>query len=187
MHIAAAITEDATELATVHVRSWQAAYAGILDAAFLDSLSIDQRAEQWRGILQQQASRTLVARQPEGMAGFVSFGHWRDEAEALDHGEVWALYAGPEAWGKGVGRRLLEAAVGALRAEGRHTVSLWVLSRNERAIRFYQAFGFRPVEGSAKAFELGGARVEEVCLRLELGAALPSGHDPHRRAPPEPR
>lgn len=171
MHIAPAAPEDVPEIASVHVRSWQAAYAGVLSVEFLDGLSVERRAAAWRDILAAGESTTLVAHDGSGICGFVGFGHWREEAGAADHGEIWALYARPEAWGSGVGRALLQRAVRALHAEGRTTVSLWVLARNARGIRFYQGCGFRPVEGSSKVFELGGRPVEEVCLRLGPDAA----------------
>jgi ribosomal protein S18 acetylase RimI-like enzyme len=167
MNITPANLEDAPGIAAVHVRSWQEAYAGILKAEFLDSLSVERRAEQWRDILQKQESHTVVARKPEGVAGFVSYGHWREESAAESLGEIWALYVHPEEWGKGLGRALLTLAVRELRSSGRHPVSLWVLTENIRGVRFYRAFGFKPIESSSKLFQLGGTQVEEFCLRLQ--------------------
>lgn len=166
MNISPAVLQDASGIAGVHVRSWQAAYAGILSSEFLDGLSVEARAAQWQDILSRQASQTLVARRTDGIVGFVSLGGWREDPGAADHGEIWALYATPEVWGTGVGWALLDAAVRELRALGRRSVSVWVLGKNERAVRFYEAFGFRPVPGSPKLIDLGGRRVEEVCLRL---------------------
>jgi ribosomal protein S18 acetylase RimI-like enzyme len=170
MNIALATLQDASGIASVHVRSWQAAYAGILSAEFLGSLSIERRTSQWQDILQKRESKTLVAYDAAGVSGFISFGHWRDELAAEEDGEIWALYAKPEVWGAGVGRALLDVAVGELGTLGRKTVSLWVLSKNERAVRFYEASGFKTVHGSAKSFELGGRQVEEVRLRLQNDA-----------------
>jgi ribosomal protein S18 acetylase RimI-like enzyme len=170
--IDAATIADAQELAEVHVRSWQAAYGAILSSTYLQGLSTSKRAEQWVRILERQESVALVARDRTGVAGFVSFGAWRaGDAQAPaepDHGEIWALYVHPRAWGQGVGRALLSAAVAALRDAGRHRVSLWVLSENHRGLRFYRAAGFVPVVGSATRIEVGGMPVEEI--RLELPA-----------------
>lgn len=167
MNITPATFQDAFEIASVHVRSWRVAYAGILSAEFLDSLSIERRAARWQDILHKRESQTLLARQAVGVSGFISFGHWRDDCSAVDQGEIWALYIKPEVWGEGVGRALLDVAVRELQALGRRTVNLWVLEQNDRALRFYEAFGFRPVYGSSKWIEFGGCPVEEVCLRLE--------------------
>jgi len=170
MNIAPATLNDALGIATVHVLSWQAAYAGILSSEFLDGLSIERRTAQWQDILQKQESQTLVAHQPEGVAGFVNFGRWRDEHANEHLGEIWALYAKPQVWGTGVGRALLVAAIRELRASDRRSALLWVFSKNDRGIRFYKSFGFRAVPGTSKVFELGGRQVEEVCLRLENDA-----------------
>jgi len=172
MRIAPATLEDVPGIATVHVRSWQAAYTGILSSEFLDSLSIEHRASRWQEILRKQESQTLVAHQAEGIAGFISFGHWREEPATKDQGEIWALYAKPEVWGTGVGRALLNAAIQELQTLDRHSVFLWVLSQNKRGIRFYEAFGFKPVPGSSKSFELGGLQVEEICLHLRVSALI---------------
>jgi len=77
------------------------------------------------------------------------------------------LYANPDVWGQGVGRSLLDHAIRGLRSLGRPEVSLWVLHQNHRGIKFYQKFGFEPVSGSEKRSDLGGRKVEEICLRLQ--------------------
>ena len=170
MDITPATIDDALGIATVHVRTWQTAYAGILGAEFLGELSIEARAARWQDILQRRDSQTLVARQATGIVGFVSHGRWRDAPDDIGAGEIWAIYVVPEAWGTGVGRALLDAGVRELRAAGRRSVFLWVLERNDRGVRFYERFGFRAVPGRAKTVEIGGRRVEEICLRLEPDA-----------------
>jgi ribosomal protein S18 acetylase RimI-like enzyme len=170
MNIRTANLEDAFEIARIHVRSWQAAYADILAAEFLSRLSIADRTQRWRDILQKNASQTLVAHRNDDVVGFVSFGHWRTEGAEKSQGEIWALYAAPEVWGQGVGKALLMQALSGLRALGRNDVLLWVLSKNHRGINFYRAFGFISVPGSEKVLDMGGLEVEEVCYRLRNDA-----------------
>ena len=110
MHITPATIDDALGIATVHVRTWQTAYAGILGAEFLGGLSIEARAARWQDILQRRDSQTLVARQATGIVGFVSHGRWRDAPDDVGAGEIWALYVLPDAGGTGVGRALLDRA-----------------------------------------------------------------------------
>ena len=177
MNIAGATVESAFGIAEVHVRSWQAAYAGIVDAEFLKRMSVEDRARRWRDMIQRAESQTLVAHRGDEVVGFVSFGRCRDEGSSASDGEIWALYAPPEVWGQGIGRSLLSQAVQELHAPGRNEISLWVLSQNRRGVTFYEAFGFRRVQGSEKLFELGGHQVEEICLRLQ--------NDASQVAPPE--
>lgn len=62
---------DADGIAEVHVRSWQAAYRGLMPQEVLDGLSVAQRAEGWRRILgdPESDSRTLVAERELADAG----------------------------------------------------------------------------------------------------------------------
>lgn len=60
----------------------------------------------------------------------------------------------PEAWGKGIGYALYQAAVGRLVIQEFTAVSLWVLHNNHRAIHFYERVGFQ-ADGSEKIERLG--------------------------------
>jgi ribosomal protein S18 acetylase RimI-like enzyme len=183
MQIATAMPEDATAIATLHVRAWQAAYAGILAPAFLASLSVEVRVECWRQILQAGDSQTRVAVGDDAsILGFVSHGPSRDAANTPTQGEIWALYVAPERWGQGVGHALLSLALRELRALGRVDVRLWVLAANRRAIRFYASQGFAKIAGSARTIELGGRKVDEIAYgsRQEL-------HPPHGPTSSPPR
>jgi ribosomal protein S18 acetylase RimI-like enzyme len=166
MKILPAASEHAPGIARVQVRSWQAAYQGIVAQEFLDRMSIDDRTKRWQEILQKQESITLIAEHDHSVVGFVSYGPCRDEGAPADRGEIWALYADPDSWGQGVGFALMTRAVQELFASGYSSVSLWVLALNDRGRNFYERFGFSHVEGSGKVFALGGSQVEEVCLLL---------------------
>ena len=170
MNIVPATQEHASGIARVHIRSWQAAYAGILDQEFLSQLSVEERALRWEGILQKQESKTLVALRDDKVVGFISYGHWRHEPASSEQGEIWALYAEPQSWRQGIGRALMAQALLDLRVLGYVDVSLWVLGRNERGVSFYKSCGFSQVEGSETQLELGGRQVEEICLRLRNDA-----------------
>ena len=51
MQVTAAQPEDCRALAGIHVTSWQAAYASLFPAEYLDSLSVTDREESWTSIL----------------------------------------------------------------------------------------------------------------------------------------
>lgn len=163
-----ATAADAAAVASVHVRSWQAAYTEILDVSFLAALSVEQRTRSWQAALSTGDSRVRVALIAGQIAAFVSFGRCRDPGATDDHAEVWAIYALPEVWGTGAGRQLLSEAVQELRTAGYVRCSLWVLVDNARGLRFYRAAGFVDVPGSRKVIELGGRGVEEQELSRSL-------------------
>jgi ribosomal protein S18 acetylase RimI-like enzyme len=169
VHVRPATLTDAAAIATVHIRSWQSAYAQILPDAYLQGLSVETRTSGWQQALQSDASKVAVAAADEQVVGFVSFGRCRDPGAPASRAEIWALYAAPHAWGLGVGLQLMRHALTQAASEGYADTSLWVLSANARAIRFYGAGGFRVVPGSEKHFPLGGVEVPEIQL-LRPGA-----------------
>lgn len=135
---------------------------GILTDEFLAGLSVERRENSWRQVLAEAQSELLVGRVDSSLVGFASFGKSRDADAPPKRGELWALYVHPDAWSTGVGRKLWDAARNRLAGQGHSSVSLWVLERNVRAIRFYAATGFDVEPSSEKEFEIGGAVVREV-------------------------
>ena len=162
VQIAAASPEDCRAVAELHIASWRAAYADVLDATFLAGLSIDRREQLWRQVLSEGKSELLLGRVGASPVGFASLGPCRDADAPPQRGELWALYVHPDAWSTGVGRQLWHAALERLQSQGFPSVSLWVLEQNARAIRFYSAAGLNVERGSEKEFELGGTKVREV-------------------------
>jgi ribosomal protein S18 acetylase RimI-like enzyme len=173
MQITAADREDCRALAVIHVESWQAAYASLLPAGYLASLSVADREESWTSILEVSASRTFIAKRDGRAVGFVTFGRCRDEGAGAQSGEVWALYVAPQAWASGVGWALWEAARVLMLHQGFTQVSLWVLSGNARGLRFYQSIGFRREPHPARFFERGGVKHAEVRLLFSGMSADP--------------
>lgn len=170
MQIRPASPEHCRAVAEVHVASWQAAYAHILEPAFLAGLSIDRREQAWREVLSAGDSQLLLGWDGESVVGFASLGPSRDADAPPGRGELWALYVRPQSWSGGAGRELCRAALAHLHSQGFSSVSLWVLERNTRAIRFYSAAGFAVEAGSEKEFELGGTRVRELRMVQAIGS-----------------
>ncbi len=166
--VRAAAVDDAVAIATAHVHAWQAAYARLLPAGFLAGLSVGPRARKWAGIIAAADGEIAVAEDDGQVLAFVSFGPCRDAQAPAGRGEVWALYARPDAWGRGLGRALLGHALQRLQAQGFREVSLWVLAGNERGLRFYRAAGFSTVDGSQIPVTLGGTTVQEVQMLRAL-------------------
>lgn len=160
---------DSEAIARVHVESWRAAYRGLLPGGYLASLSVAGRARRWRSRLRTVPARetVLVAEHAGGVVAFCSVGPARDgDCDPEWTGELYAIYAVEAEWGRGTGRALHEAAVGALRAARFADAVLWVLETNARARRFYERCGWRP-DGAAKE-ETYGRPVVEVRYRRPL-------------------
>jgi len=139
MNIRPAHADDAQAIATVHVRSWQAAYRGVVPDAYLDSLSIEQRTTFWRGFLEEPSRPEIWAADADPpIIGWAIISQSRDKDAAPRTGELNAIYVLPEYWSSGVGRALWIKAKERLSERGFDQVTVWVLADNVRAIRFYK-------------------------------------------------
>ncbi|MDH3306923.1 MAG: GNAT family N-acetyltransferase [Acidimicrobiia bacterium] len=160
---------DAEAVAVVHIRAWQAGYAGLLPQAFLQSLdeSLDRRVDSWRRTAVRPDVVYLVALDDEGsLVGFTSGGEpANDEGDAL--GEIYTIYLDPDSWGTGVAMPLLGDAEQGLRDLGYRSAILWVLDANARARRFYEKAGWS-ADGGAKIEVWGEISLSEVRYRRPL-------------------
>ena len=164
-----ATDQDASGIAFVHVRSWQAAYRGHMPDEFLDGL--EQRTNMWRELTLQPDKILLVAETSEGaIVGFSALSLSRDADANPNTAEVAAIYVHPEKWRKGIGRALLSASLDQLRNCGYNQVTLWVLEGNQRARSFYESFGFTQ-DGAVKDDDHWKSfAVREVRYRFNLRA-----------------
>lgn len=159
--------DDAPAVAAVHVRSWQVGYRGLLDQDYLDGLRPEDRMGHYTfASTDPDAPATIVAVEDGAICGFATTGPSRD-ADIADGGEVLALYVDPDAWGLGVGRRLMAEARKRLSHSGFTDAVLWVLVGNDRAQRFYRADGWRP-DGQRRSVEIWTVAVDEVRFTRHL-------------------
>ena len=137
-----AVEQDAGALAEALVQAWRAAYAGIIDAAFLDSMDVQRISGRWAHSLgRDTGEKPLVAVLDGEDVGFCQFGVPRDES-AKGTGELYALNLLPACWGRGLGTLLLLEATVALRRLGYAAAYLWVAEGNRRAMDLYERHGW---------------------------------------------
>jgi ribosomal protein S18 acetylase RimI-like enzyme len=167
MKIRLAQPEDAFAVARVHVRSWQAAYRGLLPDAYLDQLSAEDRAARYDFATADPAKpHTLIA---EDGGQILSFSSTMPSADPLmpDYGELCALYVDPDHWGRGIGVRMVESARAHLVASGFSKALLWVLMGNMRGEKFYVRDDW-VADGERKQDTMWGVVVEEFRMRRDL-------------------
>ena len=171
MDVRQAQLEDAGQIAVIHVRSWQAAYRGLLPQEFLDQLDPAQRLDRWKRALEppgQVRGATLIIGSGDSLAGFVNVGPTRDDDDDPARvGEVRAIYLLPAAWGQGLGRDLMAAGLERLADLGFEQATLWVLDSNARARRFYEAGGWC-ADGAVKDDDRPGLVLPETRYRRPL-------------------
>lgn len=155
----------------MHVGTWDGAYRGLLPDDYLDAMDVTRWTGGWQRILSGErppgAATSVALAEDGGVVGFVDVVPSRDDGAASDTGEVTSIYVLPAAWGTGVGRALMAAAVDCLREHGFRSVTLWVLRDNERARLFYERAGWSP-DGASKDDVVAGATVTEVRYRRDL-------------------
>lgn len=133
--------------AFVHYTSMQETYPGI----FGDDYLAGQTLEKCRAVARKWPDGVLVAKVNGQVVGFAGYGAARDPA-LQDCGELFALYVLKAYHGSQVGYALTCAVTNALRQYKR--IAVQVAQGNDRAIRFYQRFGFR-FDGTSEIWQLG--------------------------------
>jgi ribosomal protein S18 acetylase RimI-like enzyme len=172
-----ATLDDARAIAGIHVRSWRAAYRGLVPAELLASLSVERREAMWRTAVGSPDIAVLVADRDGAVVGFVEVGATHDlEGDPSTTGEVMAIYVDPDVYGQGAGRSLMEGAVDELGRRGFVRATLWVFTANDRARRFYERVGWRP-DGATKIDQYGDAHLHEVRYAREIEAEPEAGAD----------
>jgi GNAT superfamily N-acetyltransferase len=163
-----ATVDDADAVALVHVHGWLWGYRGLLPDEYLDGLSAERRAEQWRSwLLEPGRTRTRLAEEDGACVGFAVSGPSRDPGADDDTGEVYAIYVEEEVAGTGVGTELLGSAVAWLTERGFARATLWVLEGNARARRFYEREGWT-LDGAAKSEPREDFTMDEVRYAMSL-------------------
>ena len=168
IQIRPATLRDAKAIAQIHALSAQTAYQGIVPEEHLKSLSVEKRQAYWREAIEYSEPQVQVAVEDEKIVGFVGYDRSRDEKSRPTTGEIWAIYAAPTHWDKGVGLALWDAARDGLHEEGCTNVTAWVPLRNERTIRFHELAGFKREMTTAKTAVVGSVKIEEVRLKRTI-------------------
>ena len=152
---------DLGAVGRVHANSRWAAYAGLVPAEALATVTPETQTEFWRERMSLPASSAFVAERDGEVVGFVAL------LETEEGTELSAIHVLPDVVGTGVGSALMKAAVEHARARGAEALHLFVIEGNERARTFYTRTGWR-LTGTAGRHELGGAQVEIVRYELRL-------------------
>jgi GNAT superfamily N-acetyltransferase len=141
--IRAAGPGDAEAIARVHVAAWDRAYRGLIPDSVIDARTVEVRVEQWTPRLRESDRVAYVACDAgdriQGFATAVPIGS-SDGFESY----LQTLYVAPDAWQRGIGRKLLAAIAGKLREIGAKNMALRTL-RHGAARAFYERLGARLV------------------------------------------
>ncbi|XAH21723.1 GNAT family N-acetyltransferase [Xylophilus sp. GW821-FHT01B05] len=146
---------DAAAVAAIHHL-----YAGSADVAVTP-----RQVTFWREAIEYGEPQVHVALEGDRIIGFVGFDRSRDPKSKQTMGEIWALYVLPSHVGLGMGVALWDAAREGLEEEGCTSATVWVMLRDERALRFFELAGFKREMTTLRTALVGAERVEEVRLK----------------------
>jgi ribosomal protein S18 acetylase RimI-like enzyme len=138
--------------AYVHYKSWHETYAGLIDEGYLSRFTLEKCTE----IAHRTSDQILVAKDGDTVIGFVAYGACRDNT-LPQHGEVYAIYVLEAYYGKQIGYALMNAAMEQLADYPK--IAVWVLKGNDRAIGFYERYGFC-FDGAETEVTLGTPNIE---------------------------
>ena len=134
--------EDVPGIRYIARRGWEAAYGDFLAAA-----TIERAMDEWyasdtvRGQVEREAVAHFVAVEDGEVVGYVGGGISEGE-----RGAVWTFYVDPDRWGEGIGTRLFERELDALRERGATYVTIRVLAANAVGRSFYESQDFEVAE-----------------------------------------
>lgn len=179
-----AMLADAAGIARAQVATWRTTYRGLIPDAYLDAMEEEPRAKMWEEIIARDrgdgaSSFVMVAvtagtepghrpvsgpssaatgeERGRATVGFAAAGPERS-GDPEFRGELGALYVLKEYQGRGLGRRLVTAAVRELLGRGHASMLVWVLAQNPYR-RFYESLGGVLVR--SRTIEIGGVALEE--------------------------
>jgi ribosomal protein S18 acetylase RimI-like enzyme len=169
MQVRQATIADVQRIAQIHVETWRAAYRGQMPNVILDNLDVEKRAAFWKNHLVQKPSGTFVAELKQEIIGFCDLVPSRDKDSNPDEvGEIAAVYIQPEFWHRGAGTALCRFALQVARQEKFVSVTLWVLSSNAAARKFYETMGFS-LDGATKVDRsMNNYELHEVRYRISF-------------------
>jgi GNAT superfamily N-acetyltransferase len=169
MQLRRAQVADAGAIALLHIASWRVAYSAELPAWYLESLDEAARAEQWRTRLARPTTDVLLAEEAGALLGFCAHGPAQETGAGLTSAwEIYSLHVLPRLRAGGIGSILFNEGLGSARRAGASMLTLWVVTTNAPARRFYEKKGMQP-DGAAKTRELAhGVTLHEVRYGIPL-------------------
>ena len=156
---------DARDMAEIHMRSWEAAYAGILPAEYIEKKNKDRPALWERVLAEGNTTRHIILADGRA-AGLLCLGPPEEDDAGGDAYELYAIYLHPDFYRQGVGTQALAFAFDKARGLGKREMTVWVFSENANAIAFYRACGFAP-DGKTAVGEYGRP-IESMRMRRTL-------------------
>lgn len=166
---------DAEAYARVRHASWQVAYRDLFPADRLAAIDVDEWVAQTREGFAEPVTdgfHRLVSVDADDQVVAMAFcGRASDPFDDVT-GQLYAIYAHPEKWGRGHGHALIEEVHRRLADDGHERALLWVAAGNDRTIAWYESHGWR-LDGTTQSEEVHGITAEELRMVRTLRRGAP--------------
>lgn len=158
---------DNYAIANIIVSGWKTAYKGLINDEFLDNLSVDIKAENWKNIIlsQNENNHIYIYEENNEILGVIRFGK-PDENYNNYNAEIHVLYVKPALKRKGIGTKLFNFAKKYFLEQNTNQMIIWCLNNNIPSIKFYEKMGGTVVD-TRKAI-VNNIELEEVGIAYTL-------------------
>ncbi|MFX1501428.1 MAG: GNAT family N-acetyltransferase [Promethearchaeota archaeon] len=174
--------KDVREIAKVHVDTWKTAYQGIITEKYLQSLSYEDKEENWKQRLENPthgAITYIVEINQDKIIGFIlatleKFNPILALLQAERYkGELCALYVLKQFQHKRIGTELVKLVIKYFKKNHVNSMITWVLKENPYRT-FYEKLGGRIL--GEQSIEIGGMKYIEVAYGWENIEVILSNH-----------
>lgn len=150
------------------------------------ALEAEERAE-WLEDHWQQGYPVLVAEDEDGIQGYASYTQWNHPIPGYRFTVENSIYVNPDAHGKGVGSRLMQALIDFATWSGKvHVIVSNVVSDNEGSLALHKKFGFEEVGRFREVGRKFGKWLDTYFLQLTI-PMQPRDPDVDEKGNPAPR
>ena len=95
-------------------------------------------------LLRRDLAGLFVVKDGDKIVGFMAIdGNWYSKKYNKVVGAIHEIFVDPDYFGKGIGSILMEKAIEYFKQRNLELIELWVGDKNEKAMKFYEKFGFR--------------------------------------------
>lgn len=158
--------DDIPSVVDIQISGWKTAYKGIVDDAFLNSLSKSKKIEQRNKDYKQNGF--IVAQSGDEIVGFCRYidnnSHTPNMSD-IDC-EISALYVKPNCKYMGIGTKLFNYVINEFRKKNKTQMILWCLKDNEPSKKFYTKMGGKIAK--EKTIEIGDKSYLEVGFKYDI-------------------
>jgi ribosomal protein S18 acetylase RimI-like enzyme len=161
---------DDDEIATVFALGCQYAYTSFFPTSLIQRYNPTTQRDRWRThrtSLSPKHKILVAATDHSSVVGFVEVGPATDPKL----GEVHYLFVHPDHLRLGIGAALLRAAEHSLERDGYTIAVLWVFTKNETAMKFYEKLGWSVYgeERTESTLASQGFYTQEIEMRKTVG------------------